>query len=202
MERDGCDEMKSSKVVVKGLGRVIEAASFNLHHEGIWRSFSSIKYPLGCEKLAVHKEYGDEKGCNELFRMVPAHLSYIIWYSCSCPFFRLLGDPDEDAQEQAFNVVRNLTESEDGIAIFKEIGKEVLSCVMAKFWERQLCSLGKLTFFFYDLKKKKNIFTDTYTCSLGGLCTRRHVQWNIRTTRSDSLLPQPPFSSPSLSFGS
>ena len=38
MEGDGGDGMKSSKVVVKGLGRVIEAASFNLH-EGIWRSF-------------------------------------------------------------------------------------------------------------------------------------------------------------------
>ena len=72
MERDGCDEMKSSKVVVKGLGRVIEAAWFNLHHGGIWRSFSSIKLPLGCEKLAVHKEYGDKKGYNELFRMVPS----------------------------------------------------------------------------------------------------------------------------------
>ena len=49
MERDGCGEMKSSKVVVKGLGRVIEAASFNLHHEGIWRFFFSIKCPLGCD---------------------------------------------------------------------------------------------------------------------------------------------------------
>ena len=29
-------------------------------------------------------------------------------------------------------MVRNLTESEDGIAmVFKEVGKEVLSCVMA-----------------------------------------------------------------------
>lgn len=41
-----------------------------------------------------------------------------------------MGDPDEDVQEQAFNVVRNLTESEDGIAmVFKEVGKEVLGCV-------------------------------------------------------------------------
>ena len=48
------------------------------------------------------------------------------------PFFRLLSDPDEDVQEQAFNVVRNLTESEDGIAmVFKEVGKEVLTCVTA-----------------------------------------------------------------------
>ena len=47
-------------------------------------------------------------------------------------FFRLLSDPDEDVQEQAFNVVRNLTESEDGIGmVFKEVGKEVLSCVTA-----------------------------------------------------------------------
>lgn len=48
------------------------------------------------------------------------------------PFFRLLSDPDEDVQEQAFNVVRNLTESEDGIAmVFKEVSKEVLTCVTA-----------------------------------------------------------------------
>ena len=53
MEGDGGDEMKSSKVVVKGLGRVIEAAWFNLHHGGIWRSFSSIKLPLGCEKRCL-----------------------------------------------------------------------------------------------------------------------------------------------------
>jgi hypothetical protein len=45
---------------------------------------------------------------------------------------RLLGDRDEDVQEQAFNVVRNLTESEDGIAmVFKEVGKEVLGCITA-----------------------------------------------------------------------
>jgi armadillo repeat-containing protein 8 len=44
--------------------------------------------------------------------------------------FRLLSDQDEDVQEQAFNVVRNLTESEDGIAmVFKEVGKEVLGCI-------------------------------------------------------------------------
>ena len=51
----------------------------------------------------------------------------------SPPFFstfRLLSDPDEDVQEQAFNVVRNLTESEEGIAmVFKEVGKEVLGCI-------------------------------------------------------------------------
>ena len=43
-----------------------------------------------------------------------------------------MGDPDEDVQEQAFNVVRNLTESEDGIAmVFKEVGQDVLGCVTA-----------------------------------------------------------------------
>ena len=43
-----------------------------------------------------------------------------------------MGDPDEDVQ-QAFSVVRNLTESEDRIAmVFKEVGKEVLSCVTAE----------------------------------------------------------------------
>ena len=41
-----------------------------------------------------------------------------------------MGDSDGDVQEQAFNVVRNLTESEDGIAmVFKEVGKEVLGCI-------------------------------------------------------------------------
>ena len=45
---------------------------------------------------------------------------------------RLLGDPDEDIQEQAFNVVRNLTESEEGIAmVFREIGIQVLGRVTA-----------------------------------------------------------------------
>jgi hypothetical protein len=57
------------------------------------------------------------------------HLLILLFYTLS---FRLLGDPVEDVQEQAFNVVRNLTESEDGIAmVFKEVGKEVLSCVTA-----------------------------------------------------------------------
>ena len=58
---------------------------------------------------------------------------YIYIYICLRPFlFRLLGDSDGDVQEQAFNVVRNLTESEDGIAmVFKEVGKEVLSCITA-----------------------------------------------------------------------
>ena len=38
-----------------------------------------------------------------------------------------MSDPDEDIQEQAFNVVRNLTESEDGIGmVFREIGIQVL----------------------------------------------------------------------------
>ena len=56
------------------------------------------------------------------------HLLIFLLY----PFFRLLNDPEEDVQEQAFNVVRNLTESEDGIAmVFKEVGKEVLSCITA-----------------------------------------------------------------------
>ena len=50
-------------------GRKVDA-SFSLHHEGIWRSFSSIKCPLGCEK---QDQYGDERGCNESFRMGPSH---------------------------------------------------------------------------------------------------------------------------------
>jgi len=54
------------------LGRKIDA-TIDLHHEGIWRSFASIKRPLGCEKHIAQDEYGDEKGCNELFRMAPSH---------------------------------------------------------------------------------------------------------------------------------
>ena len=43
-----------------------------------------------------------------------------------------MSDPDEDVQEQAFNVVRNLTELEDEIAtVFQEVGEEVFSCVTA-----------------------------------------------------------------------
>ena len=57
---------------------------------------------------------------------------FLLFLLYICSFFRLLSDPDEDVQEQAFNVVRNLTESEDGIGmVFKEVGKEVLSCVTA-----------------------------------------------------------------------
>jgi hypothetical protein len=40
---------------------------------------------------------------------------------------RLLSDPDEGVQEQAFNVVRNLAENEDGIdMVFRELGAESL----------------------------------------------------------------------------
>ena len=64
-------------------------------------------------------------------RRVRFLLLTFFWYYiflCLRPFsFRLLGDPDEDVQEQAFNAVRNLTESEDGIAmVFREIGIQVL----------------------------------------------------------------------------
>ncbi|KAF8163814.1 armadillo-type protein [Crassisporium funariophilum] len=39
----------------------------------------------------------------------------------------LLGDSDEDVREQAFNVVRNLAETEEGIAmVFREVGPQVL----------------------------------------------------------------------------
>jgi hypothetical protein len=53
------------------LGRKVDA-TFNLHHERIWGSFSSIKCPLGCEKRIAQDEYGDEKGCYESFRMDPS----------------------------------------------------------------------------------------------------------------------------------
>ena len=71
-----------------------------------------------------------------------------------------MGDSDEDVQGQAFNhVVRNLTESEDGIAVmFKEVGKEVLSCVTAGL------SIGNSivlqVFYIFLLRIFKNI-TDT-----------------------------------------
>ena len=40
------------------------------------------------------------------------------------PFLQVIGDLDKDVQEQAFEVVRNLTESEDGIEmVFKEVGE-------------------------------------------------------------------------------
>ena len=53
------------------LGRKVDA-TFNLHHERIRRFFSSIKCSLGCEKRIAQDEYGDEKGCNESFRMDPS----------------------------------------------------------------------------------------------------------------------------------
>lgn len=40
---------------------------------------------------------------------------------------RLLADPEEGVREQAFNVLRNLAENEDGIEmVFHELGVEVL----------------------------------------------------------------------------
>ena len=43
-----------------------------------------------------------------------------------------MGNPDEDVQNRLSNVVQKLAEFEDGIAmVFKEVGKEVLSCVTA-----------------------------------------------------------------------
>ena len=40
-------------------------------------------------------------------------------------FYRLLADPEEGVQEQAFNVLRNLAENEDEM-VFRELGAEVL----------------------------------------------------------------------------
>ena len=53
------------------LGRKVDA-TFNLHHEGIRRSLSSIECSLGREKRIAQDEYGDEEGCNESFRMAPS----------------------------------------------------------------------------------------------------------------------------------
>ena len=73
-----------------------------------------------------------------------------------------MGDPDEDVQEQAFNVVRNLTESEDGIGmVFKEVGKEVLSCVTAGLSSgNDNVVLQVILHFSFTILKKK-IYTDT-----------------------------------------
>ena len=74
-----------------------------------------------------------------------------------------MGDPDEDVQEQAFNVVRNLTESEDGIAmVFKKVGREVLSCVMAGLSsgnDDDVLKEGIFTFSFYDFLKERYLLT-------------------------------------------
>ena len=83
------------------------------------------------------------------------------------PFLQVTGDPDEDVQEQAFNVVRNLTESENGIAMVFKVVLQVI-----------------LHFSSTILKNKRYLLT-YYTCSLGSLYTRQHVEWNIRTTRSE-----------------
>jgi hypothetical protein len=45
---------------------------------------------------------------------------------------RLLTDPDESIQEQAFAILRNLTESEEGIEmVFSEVGPKVLDIIAA-----------------------------------------------------------------------
>jgi len=45
---------------------------------------------------------------------------------------RLLADPDEAVQEQAFAILRNLTESEEGIEmVFTEVGPKVLDAIAA-----------------------------------------------------------------------
>ena len=42
-------------------------------------------------------------------------------------FYRLLSDPDEGLQEQAWSVVRNLSEDDAGIdMVFRNIGADVL----------------------------------------------------------------------------
>lgn len=74
-------------------------------------------------------------------------------------------DPDEDVQEQAFNVVRNLTESEDWIAMvfnYKEVGKDELSCVTAGLSSgNDNFVLQVFTFFLYNFFLKKMRYTDT-----------------------------------------
>jgi len=140
MEGDCDDEMKRSKVV-KGLGedrRVIGAALAAVCN--ILTDFSPLRPIYLEEKLMprliyIMKESGDpslrlsalwavknvlRKTSTETKRDVMSHLGWP-------HLVELLGDPDEDVQEQAFNAVRNLTESEDGIAmVFREIGILVL----------------------------------------------------------------------------
>ena len=74
-----------------------------------------------------------------------------------------MGDPDEGVQDQAFNVVQNLTESEDGIAIlFKEVGKDISSCVTAGLSSgNDNFVLQVFTFFLYDFFLIKMRYTDT-----------------------------------------
>ena len=128
---------------------------------------------------------------------------------------RLLGDSDGDVQEQAFNVVRNLTESEDGIAmVFKEVGKEVLGHITAGLRSGndnvvlQVFPFSSTILYYIYIINPLLTNTHRYTYfvvlfrTLGSFCTRQHVEWNRRTTRLDSVLPESPLRSPSLSFRS
>ena len=87
-----------------------------------------------------------------------------------------MSDPEEDLQEQAFNVVRNLTESEDGIAmVFKEVGKEVLSCITVGL---SSANDNVVLQVFYISSKRFFLLIHLFV-PLGSLCARQHVEWNI-----------------------
>ena len=101
----------------------------HLHHKGIRGSFFSIKYPFGLWKTYCAWQVRRRKGLSTFPYIAFDILAY--------------ADSDGGVQEQAFNLVRNLTELKDRTAmVFKEVGK-VLSCIgCVKFWERQHCSSG------------------------------------------------------------
>ena len=60
----------------------------------------------------------------------------------------------------------------------KNLAKSVELCYgWVKFWQRQRRSSGNFTFFFYDFFRKKIQYWHPILVP---------VEWNIRTTRSDS----------------
>ncbi|KAF8967241.1 armadillo-type protein [Flammula alnicola] len=55
-------------------------------------------------------------------------MSHVGWTELA----EFLSDPDEEIQEQAFNLLRNLAENEEGIAmVFRELGAQVLEKIVA-----------------------------------------------------------------------
>ena len=75
-----------------------------------------------------------------------------------------MSDPDEDIQEQAFNVVRNLTESEDGIGmVFREIGIQVLGRITVGLNSGNDNVVLQVFFFFFFLFLKKNPLLNSIT---------------------------------------
>ena len=175
-----------------------ESGDPSLRLSALW----AVKNVLRKTSTETKRDVMSHLGWSHLVEYVFILSSFDTFVYVYATFFRLLSDPDEDVQEQAFNVVRNLTESEEGIAmVFKEVGREVLSCVTAGLSsgnDNVVLQVFYIFLFYYFYLFKKSLTT----CTLGSLCARQHVERNIRTTRYDPLLPQPPIRSPSLSFRS